>query len=140
MSTPTITVKRHDHRLYICDAAKEDALLSHLIAKHSGKNILVAASRPVKNDDIANNANVTFMLDDAIMGSSDLHFDILISFDLPEKALHYMKRLACAKESASPWNSAIPRCLAPFRVFIATTPTSCFAARSMITPSLGQVP
>ena len=92
MSNTTSTLKRHNHRVHPCKKEKKDELLELLLSKNSDKKILVATSD--KTELTTDQANVTIVSDEELAANSELKCDMLISYDLPEKAITYMARIA----------------------------------------------
>ena len=90
MSTPTL--KRHNHRVHPCKSEKRDELLELLLSKNSNKQIIVVTS--TKTELTTSQANVTIVSDEELAASTDLKCDLLISYDLPQKAITYMARIA----------------------------------------------
>lgn len=94
-------LKRQNHRIHPCIAARKNALLSHLIAQYGGKSILVVtANDPALIHLPEDKKNITLLSDEALSQSAELTCDVLISYDLPDKAIIYMSRFARAKEYA----------------------------------------
>ena len=95
----SLSIKRQNHRIHPCNASRKNELLIHLIAQHKGKKILViTAGEP--SAVTVEDADITVVGDEQLSGSADLTCDVLISYDLPEKALVYMTRLSRAREHA----------------------------------------
>ncbi len=93
----SITIKRNNHWLYHCEPANKQEMLTQLISHYADKSILIAVSHKA-NLSLEGAENMTVMTDDEIMVIDEQQFDIIIHADLPVKALHYIKRLSCAKE------------------------------------------
>lgn len=90
----SVTIKRQNHRLHPCADERKPELLRHLIDTHQGRTILVVASDGTDIAiDSASLPNVTVYDDTALSAHPDLRCDLLISYDLPEKALLYINRL-----------------------------------------------
>ena len=95
------TIKRQNHRIHPCNTEQKNALIQFLIQQHNGKNILIVTSNEVEGlADLANTKNITLLSDAELAKSPDLRCDVLISYDLPEKAILYMSRFARAGEYA----------------------------------------
>lgn len=98
MSSP---IKRQNHRIHPCNSDQKNALAQFLIQNHAGKNILVVTSNDIEGlADLANTKNITLLSDAELAKTPDLRCDVLISYDLPEKAILYMSRFARASEYA----------------------------------------
>ncbi len=91
----SLTIKRQNHRIHPCDAARKNELLSYLATRYNNKKILVVTEGSTQAVVLPNTANIT-LTDDAALPSSG-EYDLLISYDLPEKALVYMARIAKAR-------------------------------------------
>lgn len=92
MSSTTPTLKRHNHRVHPCQAEKKDELLKLLLQKNAQKNILVVTSGD--KEKMLNLDNVTIVSDEELLNSPELKAELIISYDLPEKAILYMARIA----------------------------------------------
>lgn len=101
MSSTAITLKRHNHRVHPCKPEQKQELLNVLLSKNSDKTILVVTSN---SSDIINNIenakNITIISDEDLAASPELKCELLISYDLPEKAIIYMARIARTSEYA----------------------------------------
>lgn len=95
MSSTTPALKRHNHRVHPCQAEKKDELLKLLIQKNAQINILVVTSGDKeKIQNIEDLKNVTVVSDEDLLNSPDLKTELIISYDLPDKAIIYMARIA----------------------------------------------
>lgn len=92
MSNSTPTLKRHNHRVHPCKEEKKDELLELLLSKNSDKQIIVVTSN--KTEMTTEQANVTIVSDEELATNAELKCDMLISYDLPDKAITYMARIA----------------------------------------------
>jgi superfamily II DNA/RNA helicase len=94
----TITIKRHNHLLYHSMPDRHNEMLIRLLSDHHGKNIIIAVS--TTSDAIPSELpeNVRVVDDETVMAADDLACEVMIHLDLPQKALHYIKRLSCVKE------------------------------------------
>ncbi len=100
MSTPAITIKRHNHLFYHCTPERRLEMLKQLITSHADQTILIAVSKGVEALPQNLPDNVSIMSDDEIMAADDVRCDVIIHADLPLKALHYIKRLSCATDKS----------------------------------------
>ncbi len=101
MSSTTVSVKRHNHRVHPCSRKRKDELLGILIAKNSEQSILVITAHdpePIKK--IIADENIAVMSDADLADTPVQQYDLLISYDLPDSAIAYMVRLARAKTYA----------------------------------------
>lgn len=95
MSSTTPALKRHNHRVHPCQAEKKDELLKLLIQKNAQINILVVTSGDKeKIQNTQNSENVTVVSDEDLLNSPELKAELIISYDLPDKAIIYMARIA----------------------------------------------
>jgi superfamily II DNA/RNA helicase len=101
MSSTTITIKPNNHRIYQCPNDKKLELLNKIISENENLNILIACScNAYEIEDGVTDKRVTIMEDKEIVQSRELSCDMLISYDLPIKAIVYMARVAKATEKA----------------------------------------
>lgn len=91
-------ILRKNHRIHPCDTTKKMDLLTHLVAQYPDKKILVISTTSLGKLELSK--NITIIRDNDLDSSNKNRFDILISYDLPEKAITYMTRLAQAREMA----------------------------------------
>jgi len=89
----TNSVKRHNHKVHVCEASRKQALLKHLTSFYEGKKILVLSKANTSTTEIKDK-NLTLSNDAGLSELKEGSFDVLISFDLPSDAETYMKRLA----------------------------------------------
>ncbi|MFA6196167.1 MAG: hypothetical protein WC656_05960 [Sulfurimonas sp.] len=97
MPSTAPALKRHNHRVHPCETEKKQELLNILLAKNSEKSILVVTCD--ENDsleNLSNAKNVLFISDDVLLKSPELQAELVISYDLPDKAIAYMARIAHA--------------------------------------------
>ncbi len=95
MASPTLTIKRQNHRIHPCEQKLKNKLLNILITQNSGKNILiVTATGPLVLEDFPAVENVFIRSDSELTEAAELRCDLLISYDLPADAIVYMARLA----------------------------------------------
>lgn len=92
------SVQRKNHKIHPCDSNRKSELLTHLITLFKEKKILIVSSESIP--DLHSTQNVTVILDADVTVSEKNDYDVLISYDLPEKAIIYMSRFAHAKEMA----------------------------------------
>lgn len=101
MSTATMTVKRHNHRVHPCDRERKPELLNLLFAQYAGQSILVVtANDPEPLQEMVTGENITVISDTALADAPELMGDLLISYDLPTSADAYLARLGHAKTHA----------------------------------------
>jgi len=89
MSTPTL--KRHNHRVHPCEIEKKEELLQLLLSQNIGKKIIVVSSE--KSELSTEQENVSIVSDKELYKNPELRCELLISYDLPQKAIVYMSRI-----------------------------------------------
>lgn len=101
MSSNSITIKPNNHRVYQCPNEKKIELLNKLIAENSEADILVVCSKePQTIIDALDDKNVKVIEDRELIKLPELKCGMLISYDLPIKAIVYMARVSKATSSA----------------------------------------
>ena len=101
MSSTTITIKRFNHRVHPCDRSQKLALLKHLVALHSDKEIVIIAARDIAELEQELDAdNVTLKSDKELIENTKFPCDMIISLDLAENPENYIKRLSQTKTFA----------------------------------------
>lgn len=91
-------IQRKNHKIHPCNSGQKNQLLTLLISQFPNKNILIISTNGIPS--ITPSANLTLITDDEMKADQKDHYDILISYDLPQKALIYMTRFAHAREMA----------------------------------------
>lgn len=101
MSSDTISIKPNNHRVYQCPAEKKIELLKELILQNSSADIVVvcASDAPALQESLAN-ATVKVIEDRELVKDKELRYEILISYDMPIKAIVYMARVTKATQKA----------------------------------------
>jgi hypothetical protein len=101
VSSTTITIKRFNHRVHPCDRSQKLALLKHLVALHSDKEIVIIAARDIAELEQELDAdNVTLKSDKELIENTKFQCDMIISLDLAENPESYIKRLSQTKTFA----------------------------------------
>ena len=101
MSTTEISIKHNNHRVHPCPSEKKLELLNLLIKKNSKMKItIVTANNLELLKKTINEGNITVVDDNELIKSNDLISELLISYDLPDRAIIYMARLAKATGAA----------------------------------------
>ena len=101
MPTTNITIKPSAHRAYPCPTNKKITLIKQLIEQNVQLEIVIACSKDAK--EIAQslqNTAVRVIEDKELVGLKELRYEMLISYDLPIKAIVYMARVAKATQKA----------------------------------------
>lgn len=96
----SLTIKRQNHRIHPCNVSRKNELLSHLAGLYGDKKIVVVTAGSTETITLPKAADITVIDDETLARSGDLACDILISYDLPEKALVYMARIAKSRDYA----------------------------------------
>lgn len=94
------TIKRQNHRIHPCSTARKTELLNFVISQNPARSILIVTANDKKAIDIAQTKDITLVSDSDLVQPSETMYDIVISYDLPDKAIIYMTRYARAKEFA----------------------------------------
>lgn len=95
------SIKRQNHRIHPCNTARKTDLALALIERYAPQSTLIVTSgdsEAIKAQIVAK--NVTVLSDEELSASPDVRCDLLINYDLPEKAILYMARFARAGEYA----------------------------------------
>jgi superfamily II DNA/RNA helicase len=92
MPSATPILKRHNHRVHPCKEEKKAELLELLLQKNSDKKIIVVTSN--KTELTSDKQNVTIVSDEELASNPEMRYDMLISYDLPAKAITYMARIS----------------------------------------------
>ncbi|MDQ1298064.1 MAG: hypothetical protein QG558_603 [Campylobacterota bacterium] len=94
------TIKRQNHRIHPCSTERKTQLLNFVISQNPARSILVVTAHDTKAIDVAQTKEITLVTDSDLVQPSEAMYDIVISYDLPDKAIIYMTRYARAKEFA----------------------------------------
>ena len=97
-TTPTPTLKRHNHKVHPCKDEKKEELLELLLNQNSDKKIIVVTSQ--KSELTSKLKDVVIVSDEELLANKELKCDMLISYDLPSKAISYISRIARANTYA----------------------------------------
>lgn len=101
MSSNSITIKPNNHRVYQCPTDKKIELLNSIIAENEKLDIVIACSKDVEIiKDMIQNQKVRVIEDRELIKDKELTCEMLISFDMPIKAIVYMARVAKATNKA----------------------------------------
>lgn len=94
------TIKRQNHRIHPCSTERKTQLLNFVISQNPARSILVVTAKNTKAIDITQTKEIILVSDSDLVQPSQMMYDIVISYDLPEKAIIYMTRYARAREFA----------------------------------------
>lgn len=98
---PSLNIKRQNHRIHLCANERKSDMLELLFKQYPDRPLLLMTSGPVEEITLPEiPANVTIKTDETLEASDQNSYDVLISYDLPEKALSYIKRLTTTKDIA----------------------------------------
>jgi len=101
MSSNSITIKPNNHRVYQCPTEKKLELLNKIILENENADILVVCSKePQTIIDALQNRSIKVIEDRELIKLPELSCEMLISYDLPIKAIVYMARVAKTTQSA----------------------------------------
>ncbi|MDQ7045291.1 MAG: hypothetical protein Q9M32_05185 [Sulfurimonas sp.] len=91
MSDTTQTLKRHNHRAHPCKNDKKEELLALLLNQNDGKKIIVVTAEESKLT--TEQTNVSIVSDRELYKNPDMRCALLISYDVPDKAIVYISRI-----------------------------------------------
>ena len=95
MSTEKLSIKPTNHTIHPCPNDKKLALLKELVSKNSSEDIVIVASVDAKAiEDFLQDSNLKVMDDKTLIKDKELTCSLLISYDVPAKAVIYMARLS----------------------------------------------
>jgi hypothetical protein len=101
MSSNTITIKPNNHRAYQCPNSKKIKLIDELISKNqSSKIVVVCSQNPHAVQEMLENKTISVIEDKEFITSKDISCEILISYDIPDKAIIYTARVSKATSKA----------------------------------------
>lgn len=101
MSTDSITIKANNHRVYQCPTEKKIELVNKIISENTAAQIVVACSIDASElREKISNKNVKIMEDRDLVKDKELRYELLISYDMPIKAIVYMARVSKATDKA----------------------------------------
>lgn len=101
MSSDAITIKPNNHRIYQCPSEKKTALIKELILQNSGSDIVVvcASSAASLKESLADDS-IKVLEDKELVQDKAFSCEVLISYNLPIKAIVYMARVAKTTQKA----------------------------------------
>ena len=101
MSSSSITIKPNNHRVYQCPSDKKVELIKKLISDNSKLDILIVCSKELDTlkEQIADKG-IKIIEDKELVKDKELSCELLISYDLPIKAIVYMARVSKATQKA----------------------------------------
>jgi hypothetical protein len=101
MSNNSISIKPNNHRVYQCPNDKKIELLNKLICENSNSDILIVCSKNLQLiKEQLNNQDIKIIEDKDLVKNEDIKCEMLISYDMPIKAIVYMARISKATQSA----------------------------------------
>jgi len=101
MSINSITIKPNNHRVYPCSNDKKIELLNQIISENKNRDILVVCSTNIDSiKEAIENKEIKVIEDRELVKLTDLSCEMLISYDIPIKAIVYMARVSKATSSA----------------------------------------
>ncbi|MCK9491285.1 MAG: hypothetical protein M0Q24_04285 [Sulfurimonas sp.] len=92
----TSSIKPTNHRVYPCPNDKKPSLLKQIISQNKDSKIIIVTSQDASSikESLADATNAQVLTDDALFKDESITCDLLISLDLPQKAILYIKRLS----------------------------------------------
>jgi len=92
----TSSIKPTNHRVYPCPNDKKLALLNQIIVENKDSKIIIVTSQDTSSikESLEDSSHVEILNDDALFKEDSLKCDLLISLDLPQKAILYIQRLS----------------------------------------------
>ena len=101
MSSNSITIKPNNHRVYPCPNTKKTELINQLIEQNSTSSIVVVSSQNQHAiQESLQNKEIVVMDDKEFITSKDINCEVLISYDVPDKAIVYTARVSKATSKA----------------------------------------
>lgn len=94
-----ISIKHNKHHIYQCPNDKKILLLSLLIIQNSNLSVVVVSSQNNEELKKFQTSTITIFNDEELI-NSDIKYDLVISYDLPNSVDTYIKRLSKALQSA----------------------------------------
>jgi len=102
MSINTITIKPNNHRVHPCPNDKKIELLNKIISQNSSDDILVVCSNNIDfiKEGIEDKTVKIIADKELVTSKENISCKMLISYDIPIKAIVYMARVSKATQSA----------------------------------------
>jgi len=101
MPAETLSIKANNHRIYQSPEEKKPALLNELIAQNSTAHIIVVTAKNAQDiKEKLENKDIVVMEDRDLVADKELQCEVLISYDIPIKAIVYMARVSKASQKA----------------------------------------
>ena len=95
MSEAQPTIKATNHKVHPCPNDKKLALIKKLVLENSSEDIIVVSSVDTQSiQEYLEDLKVRVLDDRTLIKDKDLTCTLLISFDIPAKAIIYMARLS----------------------------------------------
>ncbi|MEA3522998.1 MAG: DEAD/DEAH box helicase [Campylobacterota bacterium] len=95
------SIKRHNHRIHPCSPERKQELLKHLLTCNEASSILVVVSGESQElQELIDDKNIIVTNDASLADFPDLMRDLVISYDLPDDAKDYIKRISHASTHA----------------------------------------
>lgn len=100
MQSNKITIKHNKHCIHPCPNDKKIELLKLLISQNENSKIIIVSVEENELLKELSSLHVEVMSDKELYNAKQSTCDLLISYDLPMKAIVYISRLASATQSA----------------------------------------
>ncbi|EQB39594.1 hypothetical protein M947_06265 [Sulfurimonas hongkongensis] len=93
---PSSSIKPTNHRVYPCPNDKKLLLLNQIISQNIDSKIIIVSSQDISSikESLVDITSVEVLSDDELLKDESLKCDLLISLDLPQKAILYIQRLS----------------------------------------------
>ena len=99
MSAEAITIKPNNHRVLPCPNGKKIELINKLILENNSLDIIIVASVDVAGiKEALDNKEIKVMGDKEFVTSKELTCEMLINFDVPQKAIIYSAKIVKATQ------------------------------------------
>ena len=101
MSSLLSSIKPNNHKIHPCICERKVALCLAIISKNKNKNIIITTAGDTKTlEDEISFENVKIFTDKDLIQNNKENCELLISFDLPNKAIIYDARLVHTSSNA----------------------------------------
>ncbi len=95
MSDTKPTIKPNNHKVHPCVNERKIDLIKAIVSRNKDKSIIITTSgETAELENEIKFENVTILTDKALVKDENLKCELLISYDLPKKAIIYMAKLS----------------------------------------------
>lgn len=92
MALANTTIKRHNHKLHICQTDKKQALLSHILDLYKDKSVLLVSETNTTTTELKDK-NLTLTNDAELAKMGERTWDVVINFEAPSNPEAYLNRM-----------------------------------------------